>query len=482
MIKNINGFYKTATKSDPISTMTIFSRNTIFKSFIILGFALGACSKKISPMRGNGVSNKVNPIVWSDFNKGNPSDDLAVKERAILLNSNKYGLTTWYNEKMRYKLQNDRYLILGDQREKNIREAGSEALALAVSIRTGVYDGGQTGVSLTEAKEIALKLIRSVAYRHQVNTSGGWGNSWQSALWTGYASAAGWMMWDDLSIKDREYVRKMVEFEANRFNQYEVPYYKDKTGKVIFKGDSKSEENSWNAMTLHVALAMMPDHPNRKIWMDKNIELLLSASARPEDINSDKEFNGKKLKDILKGSNYNSDGTVTNHGIIHPDYMSCTAHTFFNALMFTLAERPTPQAAFFNTDLIYNAMVDLNFPNPKYVIPGGTIYVRNSDVIYYPQNTDWGRGRRMCYALMDCEMRAFGMDSLASKKGDYWEGLHAQAVLNMQKRDSDGRTYRALTEDNFGGREEWVAAHAAQAYLTKWLMHQGKFSKTNTSN
>ncbi len=435
------------------------------------------CFLIISPLLGAG---QVKAINWSSFRKGNPADSLSLLERDILINTNTYALKTWYNTVKNYSGQSGDYLDFGGTDEHNIRAAGSEAFALAVSIKTGIYNEERSGVSLKEAKEIALKLIRSQAYRHQANINMGWGDHWQRALWAAYSGTAGWMMWDDLSDKDRTYVRKMVEHEADRLKEYKVPYLRDKNGHFQgLEGNSKSEENSWESMILQLASAMMPAHPNRPQWMNKNIELILSASARPQDINSNKKYHGKKLKDILNGSNYNSDGTVTNHNRIHPDYMACTSQTFFNALVFTLASEPTPKAAFFNTDIIYQTMVDHDFKSPPYLEPGGTIYKGNSGEIYYPQINDWGTGRRAHFALMDCQMHAFKMDGLATRKGNYWEKYHAKIVFDMQQRSSDKRTYQSPEEDTYKGREEWVAMHAAQAYLTKWLAHQKKFRVTN---
>jgi hypothetical protein len=76
-------------------------------------------------------------------------------------------------------------------------------------------------------------------------------------------------------------------------------------------------------------------------------------------------------------------------------------------------------------------------------------------------------------------MHAFGKDSLASHNGAYWEPLHAREVLTMQQRSADGRTYQSIAEDTYKGREEWVAIQAAQAWLTKWLLHQQKPLITN---
>jgi hypothetical protein len=422
---------------------------------------------------------QVVPVKWDAFTKANPTDSLSLMERAILLNANKYALTSWYNDDKKFGSQTNNYLDLGGIDEHNIRPVGSEALALAVSLKTNAYDEQVTGISKSKATGICLKLIRSVARHHKANEPGGWGEAWQSALWAAYNGAAGYIMWNELVADDKNYVQKMVEFEANRLNNYTVPYMRDKAGKVLIKGDSKSEENSWNAMIFHVALAMMPKHPNAKIWSDKNIELLLSANVRPQDVNSREEFNGKVLGEIVKGSNLNENGTITNHDRIHPDYMACVSQPFFNVLMFALAQKPAPKAAFYNADVIYKTMMDFKFPSPPYLKPGGSIYIEGTANVYYPETNDWGQGRKMHFALMDCEMAAFKLDKGRSHSGNYWEAYHARAVLNMQKRSTDGQTYQAVNEDTYKSREEWIAIHAAQAWLTKWLTAQHKFKVTN---
>jgi rhamnogalacturonyl hydrolase YesR len=138
----------------------------------------------------------------------------------------------------------------------------------------------------------------------------------------------------------------------------------------------------------------------------------------------------------------------------------------FNALLFGLAGLPVPKAAFFNEDIVYRALDTMSYR------PG-------SGEIRYPSPNDWGSGRKMHFALMDCQVHAFGMDGLGREKGDYWEALHAAAVLKMQERGKDGRTYESLKEDNYKGREEWVAMQSAQTWLTHWLEQQGGVRITN---
>lgn len=413
------------------------------------------------------ASSNVAPIRWLRFRSGAPTDENTVRVREILLNANRYALTTWWTQKA-FARQKETYLLFGGTGEFHIRPAASEAFALAVSMNTGAYDPRKAGVPIAAAKERTLRLVRSLAYRHVANTPGGWGDHWQSALWASSAGTAGWLLWDELSATDREYLRRMVEHEADRFTEYGVPYYSTKSGTIVSPGDTKAEENAWNGRILQLATAMMPQHPRRELWQKKMIELMLSAFARPSDATSARQLHGRTLAEWLQGSNVGNDGSVVNHGRIHPDYFASVTDNIHGALLYTLAGLPTPQAALFNADTVYAALVHQPFA-------GKTIYREGSADVYYPEGTRWGTGRRMHFALLDTQARVFGFDRSLSKNGAYWEPLHAQAVLSMQQRSTDGRTYLKRAQDTYPGREEWVADLAAQAYLTKWLGSKGAY-------
>ena len=182
------------------------------------------------------------PIDWTRFTAGLPADVASRRAGTILNNTNKYALTTWYNTIKNFDAQTGTYLDCGGIAEGNIRPSASEALALAASLRTGLYDPAITGVAVVKAKAVAGKLIRSLAYRHRINLTGGWGGVWQSGLWAAYAGVAGWLMWDDpsQSSTDRQNVREMVEYEANRYIGYKVPYYKDAAGTTCLSRGQQS--------------------------------------------------------------------------------------------------------------------------------------------------------------------------------------------------------------------------------------------------
>jgi hypothetical protein len=434
------------------------------------------------PVPPSGPAPAVTPIDWQRFSRPAPTDPDAARIKAILRNALRYGLTTWWSAKG-FDSVTGAYLNLGGTGETHVRAAANEAFALAVALRTGAYDAASAdGVTAGEAVRRACLLVRSVAYRHRVNSTRGWGDAWQSAMWAAYAGYAGWLMWDALSTTDRALVARMVEHEANRFLQYTVPYYRDASGAVLSPGDTKAEENAWNAMVLQLATAMMPGHPHRGGWMTKNIELMVSAFSRPSDLSRAVVVDGRPVRDWLRGSNIDEDGVIVNHSRAHPDYSTTVSLNAQAALVYSMAGQNTPRAAMWNADVVYDALVDRiwvagsSFPPGGTVLsPGGTVYVDGSEHIYYPQGNDWGTARRIQPTLLDIQAAAFGFDRLASANGSYWERLHGQRVLDMQRRSVDGRTYQAPGEDTYIGREELVAATAAQGWLTKWVITQGAY-------
>ena len=300
----------------------------------------------------------------------------------------------------------------------------------------------------------------------------GWGHEWQSALWASFAATAGWLLWDDLTPQDRELVRRMAVDEADRLIDYEVPYYRDANGKVVFKGDSKAEENSWNSTILVIAAAMMPEHPHWKGWYDKSVELQLSAYAAPQDLRSKRKINGFRLNEILRGSNVDAYGIVVNHNILHPDYMTAFMHNGYNAWIWRLAGLRMPRATVYNGDLLYRTLA------LRPVGDGRTMYVRGdkgeaTPQIYYPEGNDWGYGRQANFLMMDVMAMAFGWDKGFDVPASAWADVRAQEMLRMQARDTTGQYYQQRQEDFYPSREEWVAYHAAFCYLGLWMKDRG---------
>ena len=447
-------------------------KNTLIKlSFILILFA--SFSLKASE------AHWVVPIAWNTFDLSPVEGAFADDVRKILLNTNKYGLNKSWNEVRGYASQTTPYLDLGGNTEHFVRPVSHEAFAIAISLKLNVYDPHYVGVSKEEAINRTTRMINSLAYHHKVNRGDkGWGDQWQSAFWAAQAAQAAWIMWEYLTPENRQLISKMIIHEADRFINYDVPYYKDLEENVLIKGDSKAEENAWNSNILTIASAMMPKHPHHKEWIAKSIELQISAYAAPSDTDSKQKINGFELNKILKGSNMEANGTVVNHRIIHPDYMVCIALNIMNIWNYSLAKQKSPAASLFNADKVYYALVDLKIKD------GNTIYVKTPDgkaspQMYYPDGNDWGGKRQACYWLLDILAGIFNFDKNVSVKGFDWAKERNKKMLYMQSRDSSGQYYQGAKEDSFKTREEWVAKHAAFAYLGLWMQKNKLHHLTN---
>lgn len=431
-----------------------------------------------TPVSAHG-SPAVKAIDWEGFSTTLSNHANTKTTTSILLNTNKYALTTWWYEQKNFDAQDGAYLSFGGTTEHFIRHPAAMSLGLATSIALDVYDEGITTVSEQQALKNTKKLIASLAKEHKSNKPNGWGDHWQSAHWAYFAGLGGWLIWDEFSSTEKAFIAKMVEYEANRFNSYSVPYWKGENGVEVHMGDTKAEENAWNAQILQLATSMMPTHKNYDRWMYKNIELMISSAAAPSDLTNTTLLHGKSISHWVKGTNINENGTVINHGFVHPDYMEFIAFNNTAGITSTLAGQKTPAAAFFNSDLVYGAYSTVNFTSPPNHSPGGTIYRPNSSDIYYPVGNDWGTDRRMQFATLDSFASVFGYDKGLSIKGVEWEAYHSEIVLAMQNRHEDGRTYASHSEDTYRGREEWVAHHAAWSLLAKWVDASGMLSITN---
>lgn len=405
------------------------------------------------------------PVDFGRFSREPPRTDEGRRLRRILLATNRYDLGTWWEARG----FGDGELDIGGTTADEVRPAAAVAVGLAVSLASGAYAPGRVGVPTERAWDRTTRLVSALVGSHRaVRGKAGWGDGWQTALWAAYAGLAAWLVWNALDGGARDGVGAMVAAEADRLLDVDVPYFRDASGEVRSPGDSKAEENSWNGRLLDLAVAMLPGHERAGAWREKSLRFLISAYARHDDVTSDERLHGRPLSAWLDGSNVQDNGVVINHHRVHPDYM-VVPHNAAAALHAGLRGRPVPAGALHGLDVVYRALVDLDFDSPPYDPPGGTVYRDGSPDIYYPSGSDWGTRRRVNFVLNDVQAAVLGFDRGASTAASEWERLHAEEVLAMVARFDDGRVYGAREEFDSDQREEEAAEKAGQAYLTRWL-------------
>lgn len=450
--------------------------NIILCSVMLLGSILTPLKAAEGDNRQEIDNNYVQKADFTTFNKKIENDEYYEMLKTGLLNANKYALTTWFNEKKNLDEDTGTYWNLkkasgnSGTNEYIYRFPAAEAFGIAISLKTGAYDEKYVGVDKETAKEIAIKLATSVAYGHKENGGNyaSWGDDWQAAHWAFYAGYAAWLFWDDLTTEDQTMIQKMIVYEANRFNNTNAVYWKTPNGTELYAGDSKIEEDAWNSELMNFAVQMMPKHENRGIWEYRSIEYQLAAFSTPEMTKSNELIHGREAKDWIYGYNVNDDGTVINHGIVHPTYNA--ASTGVNmSIVNTLVHEKLPIAAKYNLDKLYGGLTDVDFKvEDGYKEPGGTIYIPGTPEIYYPQGNDWGTGVYDVYLNIDTSAYIYGF----GENADAWAKLHTQRVLDQQARHEDGHAYANNGENSYLGKEEAISTRFGCALMTYWLNYQ----------
>jgi hypothetical protein len=424
------------------------------------------------------------------YDPANPAlaADPAFQLRSLLLESERYLLGAQYLDRW-YSSRGQPYTDLLSrnipaQQEYAIRRPAMAALTTAVAARTGVHSDTATGRSREDAIRYTDFLVRSIACQHAAVTPGGWGAGFQTAHWATLAGEAAWLIWDRLTPQTREYVAQMLAYEADDQTTLPVEYWADASGTVVSRGDTKAESDSWNSAGLELAISMMPTHPHAANWRRKAVDLEVAAYSRLSDINSPTAVNGVTLADRLDGANAYDDGTVENHHILHPDYMTNIQHNWWAIDFAGLAGRRPPASAVQNGALVYGAFTTRSFTagelspvdGAPYAPPGGTIYQPGTDGIYFPQGSTWGAVRRAPFISFDAHAYAYGLDSMAawSARDALSQHLVGQRTLVSTNGSGDGRTYSydavtANSQDSYNGREEYAASQLAAGWLALYV-------------
>ncbi|WP_151084669.1 hypothetical protein [Nocardioides cynanchi] len=410
--------------------------------------------------------------------------------RGSLQQSERYLLGAQYDAKWRSTSTRPYLTLIGGVREDelNIRLPAMSALTVAIGLRTGGADPAHIDATSTTATRYVDQLVRSIACQHRSVSPGGWGDGWETAHWAMLTGAAAWLLWDRLTPATRADVASMVASEADFWVARGVSYWGLPDGTILTPGDTKAESSAWNAAFLSFAGSMMPSAPHAALWRAKAAELAVAAYSVPADDTSSTVVNGVALADRLEGFNAYADGTVENHGRIHPDYASCVQLLWLAADFARLARQRVPAAMFHNGGLVYSAFSTVDYQagatspaGGTFAPPGGSVYVRGKQTIYYPQGDDWGRARRAHFVSLDAHalvystyLGAHGWPAAAALT----QHEKAQRHLWRTSGTDDGRTYSvdpavASRQDTYPGREEYAAQNLATAWLALYVAHLG---------
>lgn len=371
------------------------------------------------------------------------------------------------------------YLYLAIHEDKNkaenaIRPIGHACFILASALKYGYYNEKITGVAKEDAQEMLLLLIRSAAKAYD---EGRWGQSWQSALWAENIGFAAFLSTDHMTAEDRRLVDRMVQSEAEYVMEQCPPlYYKDPDGNELYAGDTKAEEVAWDSKILALAVCMYPEDTRVPEWELRLEQMLIAATSMPGDAESTAIVDGIRLCDFVEGSNINADGTLTNHGRCHIDYMTTTVQEMVDTqILYLMAGEEPPEASTFNVDRIYEALVNVDLGDYDPEKAGRHFYVRDergrpTRYTDMPGTNDWGGQWYGSFYLTDTYVDILQLDSRieADYKASVWRDLHFAQMKDMIRCNPRGNFYKE-GEDNFVSGELFQMHNFTKAYLLELL-------------
>lgn len=186
------------------------------------------------------------------------------------------------------------------------------------------------GVTWDKVEEMAMKSLIFAYSTHKANRlkvcAGGryWGSTakndaaWESSLWAMSIAYSAYFQWDKLSEAQRGYIHNMLKAECNYELERDIP-----TG---YKGDTKAEENGWEADILAATLGLFPNDPLAPRWFERLREFAINSYSHPSDAQNltviDPKYDGKTVADLYKGANLYEDYTLQNHNLFHTSYQN----------------------------------------------------------------------------------------------------------------------------------------------------------------
>ncbi len=369
-----------------------------------------------------------------------------------------------------------------EQAENGIRPVSHAIYCIALALHYGYYDEEIAGVSGEDAEAMCIKLINSVVEEHRSNHPDDqedryWGDSWQSPLWAENIGLGAWLLRDSMKPEDYAKAERMVLNEADRMAyDFEIPYYQDENGEIIYPGDTKGEEIAWSAKILALACAMFPDSEKLPDWSDKLERMLVSSTAMQEDLGSERIIDGRKVGDLINGSNVNEDGTVVNHDLVHIDYMATIYEEMGDTIVvYKIAGEPVPEAATFNLDKIYRGLIDVDLGKYDESRAGKNFYLRDENgqptgEVTMPGKNDWGKPGYAIYYLCDVMTDRLDLDTDIEEtcKAHVWEELHYEKMRDQVRRETDGRItgqFFQPGENAFVSGELFMMHNLAEAYV-----------------
>ncbi len=216
--------------------------------------------------------------------------------------------------------------------ERGVRPNADLSMICAFLVKYAKPAGIQLpqGVTYAKLEDMAKKSLVFAYSTHKANklktcsNNGYWGSlsekdyTWESSLWAMSVAYSAYFQWDNLSAQQKNYIKAMLVAECNYELYRDIP-----TG---YAGDTKAEENGWEADILAATLGLFPDDALADNWFERMREMAINSYSHPSDYNNktviDPWYNDKTVADLYKGQNLYDDYSLQNHNLFHTSYQN----------------------------------------------------------------------------------------------------------------------------------------------------------------
>ncbi|MBR6820134.1 MAG: hypothetical protein IKM71_06695, partial [Bacteroidaceae bacterium] len=216
--------------------------------------------------------------------------------------------------------------------EKGVRPNADLSMIASFLVKYAKPEGISlpSGITYDLLEEYAMKSLVYAYSTHKANKlkvcSGNnyWGSTstsdavWESSLWAMSVAYSAFFQWDKLTQDQKGYIYALLKAECNYELGRSVP-----TG---YAGDTKAEENGWEADVLAAALGLFPDDPLAEKWFERMRLFAVNSYSHGDDAANTGEvdlwYDHTTWADLYKGNNLYSDWTLQNHNLFHTSYQN----------------------------------------------------------------------------------------------------------------------------------------------------------------
>lgn len=317
------------------------------------------------------------------------------------------------------------------------------------------------GVTWDQLEDLARRSLRYSLSTHRANRQYPckgdkyWGSAsgsgqWESSLWAMSVAYSAFFQWEKLTPAEKAMVEALLVSECDYELGRDVP-----TG---YLGDTKSEENGWEADVLAAALGLFPDHELAPKWFERLRDFAINSYSHPSDAFNrdviDPEYDSKTVADLYRGANLYPDYTLQNHNFFHTSYQ--------NVVMQELGEAALALKLFQNglygtekwktNSLMHNNQEVMDRVLNRLALADGELAM--------PNGNDWSLflfDQITSYSTAACFLRdpnALMLENLAYK--------------NIKARQTTTPDHSWLLRPDVGARRMGVEGHRV---MMSWLMH-----------